>query len=103
MKISVEEVSRLLAAPPTERQHARPAAHPAQDHSSEGREAALLELSDAAREVQMVKRQLAETPDIRVDRVAALKARVEAGTYNVSGEDIADLIIRRALADNTAL
>ena len=37
------------------------------------------------------------------ERVQALKAQIDNGTYHVSGEDIADLIIRRALADNTAI
>ena len=43
-----------------------------------------------------------ELPDVRVDRVQALKAQIEAGQYHVSGEDIADLMIRRALADRTS-
>lgn len=35
----------------------------------------------------------------REDRIADLKARVEAGTYNPSGDEIADAMIRRAIAD----
>ncbi|HRF60794.1 MAG TPA: flagellar biosynthesis anti-sigma factor FlgM [Fimbriimonadaceae bacterium] len=37
-------------------------------------------------------------PD-RDDVVADLKARIEAGTYNPTGEEIADAMIRRAVAD----
>lgn len=37
-------------------------------------------------------------PD-REDMVADLKARIEAGTYRPTGEEIADTMIRRALAD----
>lgn len=37
-------------------------------------------------------------PD-REDRIADLKARIEAGSYNPSGDDIADAMIRRAIAD----
>lgn len=38
-------------------------------------------------------------PD-REEVIADLKARIEAGTYNPSGEDIADAMIRRAIADH---
>ena len=40
------------------------------------------------------------TPDIREEVIAAIKARTTSGTYRVSSEEIADLIVRRALADN---
>jgi anti-sigma28 factor (negative regulator of flagellin synthesis) len=35
----------------------------------------------------------------RENMIADLKARIEAGTYNPSGDDIADTMIRRAIAD----
>ena len=54
------------------------------------------------REIDMVLMELDRLPDTREDRVAALKQQIERGEYNVSSEDIADLIIRRCLADNTA-
>ena len=40
--------------------------------------------------------------DDREDRVADLKARIEAGNYNPSGADIADAMIRRTIADRLA-
>ena len=86
MIISSEEVNRLLAFSPS-------------DHGSisSGTEAATVE------EIEKVKKVVKKLPDTRSDRVQALKAQIENGTYHVSGEDIADLIIRRALADNTTL
>ncbi len=54
------------------------------------------------REVDMVLMELDRLPDTREDRVAVLKQQIARGEYNVSSEDIADLIIRRCLADNTA-
>ena len=39
------------------------------------------------------------TPDVREEVIEAIKARTTSGTYRVSSEDIADLIVRRALAD----
>ena|ERR1051326_2162634 len=106
MKISIEEVNRLLAFTPTERSGNRNSAvtsSRAQSETSEGRPAATVEISTSAQEIQQVKRMVNQLPDVREDRVRALKAQVESGTYHVSGEDIADLIIRRALADNTAI
>jgi anti-sigma28 factor (negative regulator of flagellin synthesis) len=35
----------------------------------------------------------------REEVIADLKARIEAGTYNPSGDDIADTMIRRSIAD----
>lgn len=40
--------------------------------------------------------------DDREDRVADLKARYESGNYNPSGAEIADAMIRRAIADRIA-
>ncbi|HJP83220.1 MAG TPA: flagellar biosynthesis anti-sigma factor FlgM [Fimbriimonadaceae bacterium] len=35
----------------------------------------------------------------REEMIADLKARIEAGTYNPTGDEIADTMIRRAIAD----
>jgi negative regulator of flagellin synthesis FlgM len=100
MQISIEEVSRLLAVTPSDR-----GTHQinARGSVSNGREAAQVEISTTAQEIQQVKRTINRLPDIREQRVAELKASIENGTYNVSGEDIADLIIRRTLADSSRL
>jgi flagellar biosynthesis anti-sigma factor FlgM len=39
--------------------------------------------------VQQLKTDLAALPDLRQDRVTALKQALEEGSYNVSGEQIA--------------
>jgi len=46
--------------------------------------------------MQAAAAALKQTPQIRADKVAALKARINDGTYQVSGEDIAE----RMLADD---
>lgn len=48
--------------------------------------------------IRQVVQEVLNMPE-REDRVADLKARIEAGTYNPSGADIADAMIRRAIAD----
>lgn len=48
--------------------------------------------------IQDIARKVADMPD-RDEMVASIKARIEAGEYDVSGEDVADAMIRRAIAD----
>jgi vacuolar-type H+-ATPase subunit H len=56
---------------------------------------------DAAdqRDTKMVLEALDRASDVREDVVASLKERIEAGTYSVGGEQIAEMMIRRMLAD----
>ncbi len=105
MKISFEEVSRLIATSQMERPRGQAAvvSFPLVSEIVYGKDATDEEVSSKAQEVQQVKKLVNQLPDVREDRVQALKAQIENGTYHVSGDDIADLIIRRALADNTAL
>jgi negative regulator of flagellin synthesis FlgM len=56
-------------------------------------------LSSAAKEVQQVKSAIEALPDVRTEKVAQLKDRIEAGTYNVSGEKIAEKMIGDSLLD----
>ncbi len=103
MKISNEEVTRLLSAPTQDRSATATSHVSSPARETLNRSAASVDVSGAAQEIQRVKKLINQLPDVRADRVQALKAQVDNGTYHVSGEDIADLIIRRALADNTAL
>ncbi len=48
--------------------------------------------------IRQVARDVINMPD-REDMVAELKARIDAGEYNPSGEDIADAMIRRSIVD----
>jgi anti-sigma28 factor (negative regulator of flagellin synthesis) len=48
--------------------------------------------------VQEVTQAVMRMPD-RGDRIAELKAKIDSGTYQVSGEEIADSMIKRAIAD----
>ncbi len=103
MKISELEVSRLLSFSPSERNASVSSSLSSEGKAARGGQAARVDISDKAQEVQRITQLIKSLPEVREDRVQALKAQIENGTYHVSGEDIADLIIRRALADNTAL
>jgi negative regulator of flagellin synthesis FlgM len=100
LKISEQEVSRLLSYSPSERSgntYTRVGSQDQVQHASR------VDISPTAQDIQRVIREINRLPDVREDRVLALKAQIDSGSYHVSGEDIADLMIRRALADNTAL
>lgn len=49
--------------------------------------------------VRLITRQIIDMPD-RDDMVADLKDRIEAGDYNPTGDEIAEAMIRRAIADS---
>lgn len=55
-----------------------------------------LQLSDAGKDMQVVRAGLAQTPDVRADKIAALKSAYEAGTYQVSTSDLADKLLEKA-------
>lgn len=54
-----------------------------------------LQISSAGKDIQTAKNAVAETPDIREDIVAPLKREVQAGTYEVSGEQFAQKLFEK--------
>jgi len=47
-------------------------------------------ISSISRDVKLAKKAIEELPDVREERVRELKDQIEQGTYNVSGEKIAE-------------
>ncbi|GDX41430.1 hypothetical protein LBMAG21_17220 [Armatimonadota bacterium] len=105
MQISSDEINRLLALAPQSRTQVKGAVNASSlgESVAVGGAAATLDVSTASQDIQHVQKVLSRLPDVREDRVSALKSAIENGTYKVSGEDIADLIIRRTLADNAGI
>lgn len=58
-----------------------------------------VELSPESREVQAAFQAVAEAPSVREELVARIKAQVDAGTYRVSGRDVARKMLARSAAD----
>ena len=54
-----------------------------------------IQISRIAKEHQIAKKAVAESPDVRADLVASIKARIDAGTYEVSSSDFAQALINR--------
>ena len=52
-----------------------------------------------SRDIKMIGESLTQIPDTRDQIVASLKERIESGTYRVSSEHIAEMMVRRAVAD----
>jgi negative regulator of flagellin synthesis FlgM len=52
-----------------------------------------VELSADVSTVETARKIIAETPDIREDKVEALRQQIQNGTYRPSAEDIADKIL----------
>ncbi len=51
-------------------------------------------ISSGAKEAQKIMAEVEKAPDIREDKVRELKTAIDAGTYNVSGEAVAEKMIK---------
>jgi negative regulator of flagellin synthesis FlgM len=102
MKISLEEVDRILRSQATS-----PAAPKVANGNGNGNgngshaaaPAASVEISQSAQDIARVRQIVEQTPDVREDLVASLRERISKGEYHVSSAEIADLMLRRAVAD----
>ena len=52
-----------------------------------------VQISGTLSQVQQLKTQLAQTPEVRASRVAALQQQVQQGTYQPSSEQIASAML----------
>ncbi|MBQ7954139.1 MAG: flagellar biosynthesis anti-sigma factor FlgM [Lachnospiraceae bacterium] len=54
-----------------------------------------LQISSVGKDIQTAKAALAQTPDIREDVAAVLKAKIDAGSYQVSADSFADKLMQK--------
>ena len=92
MQISALEVAKLLEKPPAGKKAKVEFTKITPDSLPKTIEP---DAAEVARVVEMVK----AAPDVREEIVMKLKERIEKGEYQVSGEEIADMMIRRMKAD----
>jgi len=57
------------------------------------------QLTPLERGILVAQEALKKIPDIRQEFVDELKAKIESGEYQVTGEEIADMMVRRWAAD----
>lgn len=55
------------------------------------------EVSAQGRALQVAKKAVSETSDVREEKIQDIISRMQAGTYNVSIEDVADKLTDRLL------
>ena len=51
-------------------------------------------ISSFAKEYQIVMKKLKDVPDVRAEKVNEILNKINSNTYDVSGKDVADKIIR---------
>ena len=54
-----------------------------------------VQISEMGKDFQIAKMALQETPDVRKEKIAAIKSSMEAGTYEVNSSDFADKVIQK--------
>lgn len=59
-----------------------------------------VELSSNSVDVQKMHEILQQTPDVRADRVRALKQQIDKGEYSVDTYKVADQMLKSLLGDN---
>ena len=57
-------------------------------------------ISDAAKEIQEVRKELDKIPDVRTDKVEQLKNQIENGTYEIKSEEIAEKMLKDSLLND---
>ncbi|HSV74771.1 MAG TPA: flagellar biosynthesis anti-sigma factor FlgM [Chthonomonadales bacterium] len=101
MKISTQELDRVLQSRAGIAITSSPSSgiRPTEAPRSQG-QAASVEISAEAQEVRRVKDMVDQVPDVRENLVESLRAKMQKGDYQVGSADIADLMVRRLLADS---
>lgn len=54
-----------------------------------------LEISQTGKDYRVAKNIVAQTPDVREDKIADIKNRMESGTYDVNMQEVADKLVNR--------
>ena len=60
-------------------------------------------ISSAGKDFQTAKAAVAAAPDVRTELTDSIKARIDAGTYDVSADSFADKLLEKINQGNLAL
>lgn len=82
----------LLGIQDVDRAAGKPAAKPGSQQDQ-------VQISEHAKELQRIASLLDEPDAARAEHVERLRQALDAGTYNVSGRNVADAMIRQVLTD----
>lgn len=57
-------------------------------------------LSQKTKDIEMIREIIRKTPDVRDDRVALIKKKIESGEYSVKVKETADQMLREFLLED---
>lgn len=57
----------------------------------------VVSISNQAKDFQTIMKALKDVPDMRMDKVNELAGKYQSGNYDVSGNDIADKIVKSVI------
>jgi negative regulator of flagellin synthesis FlgM len=78
---------------------AQPKTEPAgeKDAKPQGLKTDTVVISDTAKRILEAQKQIQTIPDVRADKVAALRNQIENGTYEIKADQIAGKMIKESL------
>ncbi len=56
-------------------------------------------ISSGAKEVQKITAEIQKVPDVREEKIRELQVAIDSGTYNVSGESVAEKMIKEFMLE----
>ena len=96
-KSSLHDLASMLSG--LQEQAPSKAVAPAADAAAKPRQEDQVRIPERAKEFQQLHNAVSQAPDIRADKVAGLQEAINAGTYNVKGQQVADKIITHTILD----
>lgn len=63
------------------------------NHTAKTSSSDKVEISTFGKDLQVARQAVSNAPDVREDKVAEYKSRIQAGTYDVSSESFADKML----------
>lgn len=85
----------------TETKRPEDKASTAKHGSEEAGEGAIVDFSERSKNIQRIQQVLQSQPDVRSDKVKAIKEKIEEGTYEIDFEDTAGKIMNSFFDDMT--
>jgi negative regulator of flagellin synthesis FlgM len=81
---------------------AQPKTEPAgeKDAKPQGLKTDTVVISDTAKRILEAQKQIQTIPDVRADKVAALRNQIENGTYEIKADQIAGKMIKESLMND---
>ena len=91
------EIGKQLPTPASDSKEKVERENPPEEQNIEGKSQSeqdtIVELSPSLKEARLISEVFSSEPDIREDKVAALKEQVDSGTYRVDPKAVADKLV----------